>query len=160
MLLGVGDEDDQEYCLLDIKEAASAAAPRATRAAIPRDNGKRVVEGARYLSPGLGNRMLATRVLDHGFFIRELLPQDMKLELDQLGQRDAMLAAEYLAKVVGIAHARQMDMVTRASWISDLQACRSKTLDAPSWLWSSVVQMVGGHERGYLEHCRRYALEH
>ena len=50
---------------------------------MPRDNGKRVVEGARFLSPGLGNRMIATRVLDHGFFIRELLPQDMKLELDQ-----------------------------------------------------------------------------
>ncbi|TPG80285.1 DUF2252 family protein [Pseudomonas arsenicoxydans] len=160
VLLGVGAEDDQEYCLLDIKEAVSAAAPRVARAAMPRDNGKRVVEGARSLSPSLGNRMLATRVLDHGFFIRELLPQDMKLELDQLSQRDAMLAAGYLARVVGIAHARQMDMATRASWMSDLQACRSKTLDAPSWLWSSVVQLVGNHERGYLEHCRRYALEH
>lgn len=79
---------------------------------MPRDNGKRVVEGARSLSPGLSNRMLATRVLDHGFFIRELLPQDMKLELDQLSQRDAMLAAGYLARVVGIAHARQMDMAS------------------------------------------------
>lgn len=160
VLLGVGDENDQEFCLLDIKEAISAAAPRAARAGMPRDNGKRVVEGARFLSPGLGNRMLATRVLDHGFFIRELLPQDMKLELDQLSQRDAMLAAGYLARVVGIAHARQMDKATRSSWIGDLQACRSKTLDAPSWLWSSVVQLVGSHEKGYLEHCRRYALEH
>ncbi|MCF5672630.1 DUF2252 domain-containing protein, partial [Pseudomonas syringae] len=34
----------------------------------------------------------------------------------------------------------------------------SQTLDAPSWLWSSVVQLVGSHEQGYLEHCRRYAL--
>jgi uncharacterized protein (DUF2252 family) len=102
VLLGVGDGDDQEYCLLDIKEAIAAAAPCAARAAMPRDNGKRVVEGARFLSPGLGNRMIATRVLDHGFFVRELLPQDMKLELDQLSQLNAMLAAEYLARVVGM----------------------------------------------------------
>ncbi|PTT31199.1 MULTISPECIES: DUF2252 family protein [Pseudomonas] len=160
VLLGVGEGDDQEYCLLDIKEAVAAAAPRVARAAMPRDNGKRVVEGARFLSPGLGNRMIATRVLDHGFFIRELLPQDMKLELDQLSQTDAMLAAGYLARVVGLAHARQMDMSTRAEWMRELQTCRSKTLDAPSWLWTSVVQLVGSHEKGYLEHCRRYALEH
>lgn len=160
VLLGVGDDDDQDYCLLDIKEAVAAAAPRTARAGMPRDNGKRVVEGARNLSPGLGNRMLATRLLDHGFFIRELLPQDMKLELDQLSQAEAMRAAGYLAKVVGTAHARQMDLATRASWIRELQANRSQTLDAPSWLWSSVVQLVGSHEQGYLEHCRRYALGH
>lgn len=160
VLMGISNDDDQDYCLLDIKEAVGAAAPRVARAAMPRDNGQRVVEGARFLSPGLGNRMLATRILDSGFFIRELLPQDMKLELDQLSQRDAMRAAGYLARVVGIAHARQMDMATRASWISELQSCRSKMLDAPSWLWSSVVQLVGNHEKGYLEHCRRYALLH
>lgn len=160
VLLGVGDEEDEEYCLLDIKEAVAAAAPRAARAAMPRDNAKRVVEGAQHLSPGLGNRMMATRLLDNGFFIRELLPQDMKLELDQLSQRDAMRAAGYLARVVGIAHARQMDKATRRSWIRDLQTNRTQTLDAPSWLWSSVVQLVGNHEKGYLEHCRRYALEH
>jgi uncharacterized protein (DUF2252 family) len=160
VLLGAGEGDDQDFCLLDVKEAVTAAAPRAARSSMPRDNGKRVVEGARLLSPGLGNRMIATRVLDHGFFVRELLPQDMKLELDQLSQRDAMLAAGYLARVVGIAHARQMDLATRSSWISELQNCRSKTLDAPSWLWSSVVQLVGSHEKGYLEHCRRYALQH
>lgn len=159
VLLGVGDDDDQEFCLLDIKEAVAAAAPRTSRAGMPRDNGRRVVEGARHLSPGLGNRMVATRLLDHGFFIRELLPQDMKLELDQLSQPEAMRAAGYLAKVVGIAHARQMDLSTRASWIRELQANRSQTLDAPSWLWSSVVQLVGSHEQGYLEHCRRYALQ-
>ncbi|WP_341958647.1 DUF2252 domain-containing protein [Pseudomonas sp. RC10] len=159
VLIGVGDDDDQDLCLLDIKEAVAAAAPRTVRAGMPRDNGKRVVEGARSLSPGLGNRMVATRMLDHGFFIRELLPQDMKLELDQLSQPEAMRAAGYLAKVVGIAHARQMDLATRAAWIRELQANRTQTLDAPSWLWSSVVQLVGSHEQGYLEHCRRYALQ-
>ncbi|KTB59763.1 DUF2252 domain-containing protein [Pseudomonas syringae] len=158
VLMSVGDDDDQELCLLDIKEAVAAAAPRTARARMPRDNGKRVVEGARHLSPGLGSRMVAVRMLDHSFFIRELLPQDMKLELDELTQPEAMQAAAYLAKVVGIAHARQMDLATRTAWIRDLQTNRSQTLDAPSWLWSSVVQLVGSHEQGYLEHCRRYAL--
>lgn len=158
VLLGVGDEEDQEYCLLDIKEAVGAAAPRTSRASMPRDNGKRVVEGARHLSPGLGERMIATRMLDQGFFVRELLPQDMKLELDQLSQREAMRAAGYLANVVGRAHARQMDNPTRSSWIRDLRQHRSQSLDAPSWLWSSVMLLVGSHEKGYLEHCRRYAL--
>jgi len=34
-----------------------------------------------------------------------------------------------------------------------------KTLDAPSWLWSSIVELVVPHEKAYLAHCRRYALE-
>ena len=53
-----------------------------------------------------------------------------------------------------------MDSSTRQAWIDELQLNRSKTLDAPSWLWRSVVQLVGSHEQGYLEHCRRYALDH
>ena len=32
------------------------------------------------------------------------------------------------------------------------------SIDAPTWLWSSVVDLIGIHERAYLEHCRRYAL--
>ena len=115
-------------------------------------------EGARQLSPALGERMLATRFLDHGVFIRELLPQDMKLEMDTLNEQDATRAAAYLASVVGNAHARQMDSTMRQDWLAELQLNRSKNLDAPSWLWSSVVQLVGSHEEGYLEHCRRYAL--
>lgn len=158
VLMAVGDDDDQEFCLLDIKEAVAAAAPRTARARMPRDNGRRVVEGAKHLSPGLGSRMVAVRMLDHSFFIRELLPQDMKLDLDEITQPEAMQAAAYLAKVVGNAHARQMDVATRKAWIRDLQTNRSQTLDAPSWLWSSVVQLVGNHEQSYLEHCRRYAL--
>jgi uncharacterized protein (DUF2252 family) len=53
-----------------------------------------------------------------------------------------------------------MDLSTRASWIKDLQANRSHIFDAPSWLWTSVVELVGSHEKGYLEHCRLYALQH
>jgi hypothetical protein len=36
---------------------------------------------------------------------------------------------------------------------------RSKTLDAPSWLWSSVVDLVTVHVAAYLDHCRRYAID-
>ena len=69
-----------------------------------------------------------------------------------------MKAARFLATVVGKAHARQMDAATRAAWSRELGRNRSKTLDAPSWLWSSIVELVAGHEAAYLDHCRRYAL--
>ena len=29
-----------------------------------------------------------------------------------------------------------------------------ENLDAPSWLWTSVVQLLASHESAYLEHCR------
>jgi uncharacterized protein (DUF2252 family) len=31
-------------------------------------------------------------------------------------------------------------------------------LEAPSWLWASVVELLALHEAAYLEHCRRFAL--
>ena len=50
------------YCIMDIKEAAQAAAPRAARVKMPADQAERVVEGARYLSPFLGKRKHASEV--------------------------------------------------------------------------------------------------
>jgi uncharacterized protein (DUF2252 family) len=64
-----------------------------------------------------------------------------------------------LASVVGRAHARQMDEGTRQKWIGELGRNRSKSLDAPSWLWLSVVSLMASHEAAYLEHCRRYAID-
>ncbi|MDN0077800.1 DUF2252 family protein [Crenobacter sp. SG2303] len=158
VLLGVGDGEERDYCLIDIKEAARAAAPRFAHAKMPRDNARRVLTGAQQLSPALGERMLASRFLDRGVFIRELLPQDLALKIEQLDSEQAMQIARYLAWVVGTAHARQMDETIRKGWLSELKQQRSKTLDAPSWLWKSVVQLVASHEQGYLEHCRKYAL--
>ena len=146
------------HCLIDVKEAVAAAAPRSAAGAMPRDNAGRVLEGARNLSPYLGRRMLAARMLDRAVFIRELLPQDLKLELETLTRDEAMEVARYLASVVGLAHGRQMSPVDRAAWRQELDKRRSNTLDAPSWLWSSIVELVGTHEAAYLEHCRRYAL--
>jgi uncharacterized protein (DUF2252 family) len=125
---------------------------------MPKDNAKRVVEGACHLSPYLGERMVATRFLDKPVVIRELLPQDLKVELDQLDRKDAVAAAYYLAGVVGRAHSRQMDKPTKTQWLAELSGQRSKTLDAPSWLWMSVVELIANHEIAYLDHCRKYSL--
>lgn len=160
VLLGVsnGRRKDDEFCLMDIKEASPAAAPRAAHAAMPVDNARRVVAGARHLSPALGERMMPTRLLNRSVFLRELMPQDLKLEIDQLTREEAVTAARYLASVVGKAHARQMDAATRREFRASLRARRSRQLDAPPWLWSSVVELAAAHEAAYLEHCRAYAL--
>ena len=70
-----------------------------------------------------------------------------------------MKAAHYLAMVVGRAHARQMDAATRAKWRDELSRNRPANLDAPGWLWSSIVELVASHETAYLEHCRRYVAD-
>lgn len=147
-----------EFCLVDIKEANPAAAPRAPKADMPRNNGERVVEGARHLSPALGERMMPATLLGRSVFLRELLPQDLKLEIDRLTADEAVNAAQYLAGVVGRAHARQMNPTIRRDFRKALRSHRSKRLDAPSWLWSSVVDLAAAHEAAYLEHCRIYAL--
>ena len=158
-ILGVGlrDSEDYEHCLVDIKEAVPAAAPSYPDSHMPPDHARRVVEGARHLSPHLGERMLATQLLGKSVFMRELLPQDLKLEIAKLNATDATQVARYLAGVVGKAHARQLDVPTTRQWIAGLRKNRSKTLDAPSWLWNSIVDLVASHEAGYLEHCRLYA---
>src|SRR5215467_14674536 len=109
--------------------------------------------GARALSPNLGERMMAGRLFDKSVTVRELMPQDLKIEIDQLSREQATTIAGYLAGVVGRAHARQMDGATRRSWKSELAHNRSKTLDAPSWLWVSMVELMASHEAAYLDHC-------
>ena len=144
--------------LIDLKQAVAAAAPASGASAMPDDPAERVVAGAKALAPNLGDRMLATRLLDTPVVMRELLPQDLKLEIDQFSRAEATRAARYLAYVVGLAHARQMAPDERRSWRRTLLDHRGAGLDAPSWLWRSVVSLTASHEAGYLEHCRRYAL--
>lgn len=158
VLVAIGKGKDRELCLMDVKEAVKAIAPKAAVKGMPKDNAERVVEGAWHISPALGGRILAGRLLDHSVFVRELLPQDIKFDIDHLTQAEATRVARFLALVVGKAHARQMDEATRKAWQVELSRNRSKTLDAPSWLWSSVVKLVESHEGGYLEHCRKYAM--
>ena len=149
----------RNFCLMDIKEAVKAAAPRAADAEMPTNQAERVLEGARHLAPSLGKRMRTGSMLGKSVFLRELLPQDLKLEIDHLTRAEAVKVAEYLAAVVGKAHSRQMDIESRKSWLVELNKNRTSTLDAPTWLWRSTVDLLGIHERAYLEHCRRYALE-
>jgi uncharacterized protein (DUF2252 family) len=157
VLLTIESGKKRDMALMDVKEAVTAAAPRYDRTKMPKDQAERVVQGARHLSPHLGKRMVAGKIEGQSVFIRELRPQDLKIELERLTVPDAMKAASFLAGVVGKAHARQMDVTMRKSWSSELNRHRSKSLDAPSWLWSSVVALVGAHEIAYLEHCRKYA---
>ncbi|MCA1692036.1 MAG: DUF2252 domain-containing protein [Actinobacteria bacterium] len=161
VLLGVTDtpSGDTDLCLMDIRGAVDSAAPAFIGAPKLEDAAQRVVEGARYISPFLGERMRATRLGNEPVFIRELLPQDLKVEIDHLTTKQAMKAARFLATVVGFAHARQMDLPARSAWRDELGLYRTKTLDAPSWLRSSVVELLVNHERSYLEHCRRYAVD-
>ncbi|MGO4326696.1 DUF2252 family protein [Cupriavidus sp. 2TAF22] len=161
VLLSVGSQDSPspEVCLIDIKEAVKAAAPSYPKVSMPRGNGERVAEGARHLSPALGDRIACSTLLDRSVFMRELLPQDLKLEIDTLPQEEASRVAMYLGEVVGNAHARQMDLSTQRAWLAELARNRSKQLDAPSWLWTSVLDLIASHEVGYLEHCRMFALD-
>jgi uncharacterized protein (DUF2252 family) len=159
VLCSVGSGKKRDLALMDVKEAVSAAAPRYRNTKMPKDDSERVVAGAKHLSPLLGKRMVATKLDSHSVFVRELLPQDLKLDIDSLTIEEARKSANFLASVVGKAHGRQMDEATRRNWAETLEKHRTKSLDAPSWLWSSVVSLVGAHEVAYLEHCRRYANE-
>jgi uncharacterized protein (DUF2252 family) len=147
----------RELCLVDVKEALRAAAPRSAVAAMPRDNAERVKAGAMHLAPNLGQRMITGRIQGKTVFVRELRPQDLKIDLERMESADAMQVARYLGNVVGRAHAAQMSRDERKGWITELSRNRPQNIDAPSWLWRSVVELMQAHEGGYLEHCRRYA---
>lgn len=144
--------------LIDIKEATTAKAPKQAGVRMPRDPAQRVLEGARHVSPMLGSRMCAARLAGRSVVMRELMPQDLKLEAERLSEADAVEAARYLAWVVGHAHAAQMDDATQRAWHAELRRQRPKTVDAPSWLWRSIIELMAEHEQAYLEHCRRHAL--
>ena len=162
VLVGIGKKQNPNkggLCFLDIKEATTAAAPRAAKVSMPSNDAERVVTGARALSPNLGDRMMAGRIRNKDVVIRELMPQDLKLEIDSLSQQEAVSVARYLSGVVGHAHARQLKQVERRAWRAELAKHHHKTLDAPSWLWASVVDLIASHEAAYLEHCRRYASQ-
>ena len=157
-MVRVGEGKSAAMSLIDIKEATTAAAPRAGKVSMPRDNAVRVVSGARALSPNLGDRMVAARMLDKAVVLRELMPQDLKLEVNHLTVEQAMTLARYLGGVVGRAHGRQMDGATREQWRSTLVNASASSLEAPTWLWADVVELLGIHEAAYLDHCRRHAL--
>jgi uncharacterized protein (DUF2252 family) len=60
--------------------------------------------------------MLAARLGGRSVVIRELMPQDLKLEMKTLTVTEAIAAARHLALVVGRAHARQMNLKAKKEW--------------------------------------------
>jgi uncharacterized protein (DUF2252 family) len=156
MSVGERDPEKQGLCLLDFKQACASVAPVAAGFKMPSDPAQRVVEGARALSPTLGERMEASRIGSSSIFVRELLPQDLKIEIEKLTEDEAASVAFLLASIVGQAHGRQMRRQDRVSWARTLRRATTKSLDAPSWLWTAIVHQLALHEEGYLAHCRRY----
>lgn len=156
LLLDVGGlaSRDRDFCLLDIKEATRAIAPRAEGAPMPRNNGDRVVAGATAISPALGERMVAASVLGQSVVARELLPEDLKVEVERLTGAEAVKLARALAVVIATAHARQMNLGDRARWHKEMLRSRPRSIEVPSWLWRAVTDLIAIHERAYLEHCR------
>jgi uncharacterized protein (DUF2252 family) len=158
VLLGIGGKKQVEYCLIDLKEATVAAAPQLSAYDV-KDQAERVVTGACNLSPNLGSRMMPVWLMNRSMVMRELMPQDLKFDLDRLTKVEAVAAARYLAAVLGKAHGRQMTRKIAASWMTELKKQHTSSLDAPSWLWSSVVSLIAEHEVAYLEHCRRFTKD-
>jgi uncharacterized protein (DUF2252 family) len=158
VLVAIGADEDERHCLMDIKEATPPVAPHSLIGDLLPNNAHRVVEGARHLSPFLGDRMMSAMLLEKPVFVREIMPQDLKIEIKQIAIDDAKQMAMFLAHIVGRAHARQLSTSDRKIWLAELQRNRSKSLDVPSWLWKSVVDLIAAHEAAYLNHCRRYAL--
>lgn len=61
---------------------------------MPRDNAIRVVSGARALSPNLGERMMAARLLGKAVVLRDLMPQDLRIEAEHLNDQRASSLAD------------------------------------------------------------------
>ncbi len=160
ILLGVTEKHGgHEYlALVDAKEAGEIFVPVQKGVTMPKDPADRVVEGARALSPNLGDRMIPARLFGKPVVLRELAPQDLKIEVAQFSRKEAVKAAGYLAFIVGVAHARQMTDDARVDWRRVLMARDDRDLNAPSWLWRSVIDLAGTHETAYLDHCRTFAL--
>ncbi|MEE7440008.1 DUF2252 family protein [Methylobacterium oryzae] len=138
--------DRPNLALLDVKEAVPHLAPAAAGIAVPSDHAERVVAGARALSPNLGDRMVAGHIGGTPVTVRELLPQDLKIDAEHFSRGEAVRVSRHLAAI------------DRRAWIDAVRA-PGPGPDAPGWLWSVVTDLMGAHQRGYLEHCRRIARE-
>ena len=89
-MLSVGKNSQNNLCLMDVKEAGEASAHM--QVPMPR-NAARVVQGPCIFAIA-GERMLAARVSGRSVFV-QILPQDLKLDIDQLTEAEAMKAARF-----------------------------------------------------------------
>jgi uncharacterized protein (DUF2252 family) len=157
-LISVNGSQKRKLSLIDIKEAVASVVPSVAAAEMPAHNAERVITGARALSPNLGDRMAAGDLAGRPVVVRELMPEDLKLDIEQFTRREAIGAARYLASVIGRAHGRQMGADDRRSWIEEFTRFEANGKDAPSWLWQAVVRLHILHEQAYLKHCRDFAM--
>jgi uncharacterized protein (DUF2252 family) len=155
VLLKIGSKT-RELCLIDIKEAMQPVCPACHKNKIPKDYAVRVVTGAEHLSPALGNRMTAAKFQGRPVFIRELFPQDLKLEIKHFPTKEAVKVASFMGAVVGKAHSRQMDISARKAWRKKLMHESRALAPVPSWLWESILTLMPKHEEAYLKHCHKY----
>ena len=153
-----GAKGRSKVALIDVKEGVPFLAPAAPGVTIPEDHARRVVEGARALSPALGERMIAARIGETPVIVRELLPQDLKIVAEQFSKDEGVRVARSLAAVVGRAHGRQLSPEARRAWRSRVEADGWHER-APHWLWTSVTELMGLHQSGYLAHCRDVARD-
>ena len=158
VLLTIGSGKKRDLALMDVKEAVTAAAPRYPEQKMPKDQAERVVEGAMHLSPHLGKRMVAGKIEGKSVFIRELLPQDLKIELEQLSVPDAMKAGQDFA-LASLARPMRARWTWRradpgpANWVAidPIAGCAKLALvERGRAGWGSVYI-------GCMKHCRKYA---
>jgi uncharacterized protein (DUF2252 family) len=96
------------------------------------------------------------RLMDKAVFVRELLPQDLKIEIEQLTRDEAMKVAHFLSAVVGKAHSRFQNQKAMAKGTSAKSVNVLRRADVAV---DDIVELLANHERAYLEHCRKYDLE-
>ncbi len=157
VLLRVKGKSASCWRLIDIKEAIESKAPRAASIRLDEDSAPRVVAAAKVLSPGLGSRMIARTFLGKSIFAREVLPQDLKLEITALTPQEAIKAARYLAALLGRAHAVQMSQDDRREWAHELERGRSAEANTSNWLRQYLVALMTIYQAAYLEHCQEVA---
>jgi len=89
------------------------------------------------------------------FVVREAIRRKWrKLHRESLGKKPRFPLGERFLPLVQ-EERKAVDSFLIRERIRQLVTSR---IEAPTWLWASVVELVGIHERAYLEHCRRYAL--
>jgi uncharacterized protein (DUF2252 family) len=153
-LVHISGERKDKLSLIDIKEAVPSAAPASCGDAMPSHLAEKVVAGAKALSPNLGDRMAAGDLFGKPVVVRELKPEDLKLDIEQFTRKEAISSARFLSSVVGRAHGRQMSIVDRKAWMQELSSRHPPDLAAPTWLWNTILMLLVRHEEAYLKHCR------
>jgi uncharacterized protein (DUF2252 family) len=154
VMLRVGHGKGAALCMVDINEGVKATAPSAADMMMPRNSAIPVVTMPRRSRQTLvvarSPRGSPTQPWWSASSCRRISRSE---STGWLGTR-LWLGAAYFSGVVGRARGRQMDSATRG----ELTKYRMATLDAPSWLWSSVVALMAIHEAAYLGHCRGFAF--